>query len=191
MLRGLVAVLVLAVSVTTGAFAQDAENILVIEVAGKANGTIEIELLPEVAPKHVEQIKSLVRSGAYDNVVFHRVIEGFMAQSGDVEFGTSEAFSQGRAGTGGSELGDIPAEFSDIAFDRGVVGMARSQSPDSANSQFFIMFAKGFSLNGKYTVFGRVLTGMDVVDSIQRGSGQSGSVANPDKMVKVYLKSDA
>ena len=123
--------------------AADAGNMLVIEVEGAANGTVEIELLPDVAPKHVERIKALVEEGAYDGVAFHRVIDGFMAQTGDVEFGTRAAFAEGRAGTGGSKLPDLPAEFSDVPFERGTVGMARSQDPNSANTQFFIMFAPG------------------------------------------------
>ncbi|WP_112322635.1 peptidylprolyl isomerase [Oceanibium sediminis] len=173
------------------AHAQAPENILVIDVEGAANGTIEIELLPEVAPQHVARIKELAEAGAYDGVAFHRVIDGFMAQTGDVEFGTRDMVSQGRAGMGGSNLPDVPAEFSDVPFDRGVVGMARSQNPDSANSQFFIMFKEGYFLNGQYTVFGRVISGMDVVDQIQRGVGQGGTVPDPDFMTDVRLKSSS
>ncbi|MCB1401455.1 MAG: peptidylprolyl isomerase, partial [Rhodobacteraceae bacterium] len=117
-------------------------------------------------------------------------IDGFMAQTGDVEFGTREAFGQGRAGTGGSALPDLPAEFSDIPFDTGVVGMARSQSPDSANSQFFIMTAPAPHLNGQYTVVGRVIAGQDVVDAIKRGGGSNGMVADPDVMARVHLKTE-
>ena len=178
----------LAASFASLAHAQD-DNILLIDVEGVANGTVTIELLPDVAPAHVERIKALAAEGAYDGVAFHRVIEGFMAQTGDVEFATREAIGQGRAGTGGSSYPDLPAEFSDIPFDRGVVGMARAQNPNSANSQFFIMFADGHFLNGQYTVFGRVVEGMDVVDQIQRGAGQSGAVADPDFMASVRLKS--
>ena len=170
--------------------AQDAENTLLIDVAGEANGTITIELLPDVAPQHVERIKTLARSGAYDDVAFHRVIEGFMAQTGDVEFATREKFADGRAGTGGSDLPDLPAEFSDVPFDRGTVGMARAQNPDSANSQFFIMFAPGEFLNGQYTVVGRVTEGMEIVDQIRRGRGQSGAVTEPDYMTDVRIAAD-
>lgn len=168
------------------------ENILVIEVAGEANGTIEIQLRPDLAPQHADRIKELARSGAYDGVVFHRVIDGFMAQTGDVQHGTQDAFASGRAGTGGSDLPDLPAEFSEEKYLPGVVGMARSQNPNSANSQFFIMFQEYPSLNGQYTVIGNVISGMEVVNAIKRGdSAANGSVAeNPDYMSKVYIKSD-
>jgi peptidylprolyl isomerase len=160
---------------------------LVIEVSGAANGTIVIDLLPEVAPLHVEQITALAREGAYDGVVFHRVIDGFMAQTGDVEFGRIGG-DMGMAGRGGSSRPDIPAEFSDVPFERGTVGMARAASPDSANSQFFIMFAEGSFLNGQYTVFGRVIEGMEVVDAIKRGEGQNGAViGQPDVMTTVRV----
>lgn len=172
-------------------WAQDPENILVIEVEGKANGTIEIELLPDLAPGHVERIKTLAREGAYDGVAFHRVIDGFMAQTGDVQYATKDTFSGGRAGTGGSDYDDLAAEFTAEPFERGTVGMARAQNPDSANSQFFIMFEPGPFLNGQYTVFGQVISGMEeVVDQIARGRGQSGSVAEPDYMARVYVKAD-
>ena len=143
---------------------KDPENTIIMTLK---DGEVVIELLSEVAPKHAERMKALARAKAYDNVVFHRVIEGFMAQTGDVEFGKGD--SMGRAGMGGSSYPDLPAEFSDIAFARGVVGMARAASPDSANSQFFIMFDQGDFLNGQYTVVGRVVKGMDVVDKIARG----------------------
>ena len=160
---------------------------LIIDVAGESNGRIVIDMFDDVAPQHVAQITELAEEGAYDNVVFHRVIEGFMAQTGDVQFGNAE--NLGRAGTGGSERSDLPAEFSDIPYDRGIVGMARSQSPDSANSQFFIMFAEGYFLNGQYTVVGRVIEGMDVVDQIKRGQGQSGAVeGQPDVMQTVLVE---
>ena len=141
---------------------------LEITVAGTANGTVVIDMLPDVAPAHVEQITTLAGEGAYDGVVFHRVIEGFMAQTGDVSNGRVGGDLR-RAGTGGSDRPDLPAEFSDIPFDRGVVGMARAANPDSANSQFFIMFEPGYFLNGQYTVVGRVIEGMEVVDAISRG----------------------
>ncbi|MFN4155245.1 MAG: peptidylprolyl isomerase [Paracoccaceae bacterium] len=159
---------------------------LVIEVAGSTSGQIVIDLLPDVAPKHVEQITALAREGAYDGVVFHRVIDGFMAQTGDVQYGKGDR-TMGRAGMGGSDRPDLPAEFSAIGFDRGVVGMARSQNPNSANSQFFIMFAPGDFLNGQYTVVGRVISGMEVVDSIKKGAGGNGEVAEPDRMERVSV----
>ena len=160
---------------------------LEIEVSGEANGTVTIDLFEDVAPGHVEQITALAAEGAYNNVVFHRVIEGFMAQTGDVEFGVLGGDMR-RAGTGGSDRPDLKAEFSDITFARGVVGMARAQSPNSANSQFFIMFAPGDFLDGKYTVVGQVTSGMEVVDAIKRGRGQSGAVAGqPDVMTSVTV----
>ena len=161
---------------------------LQIEVEGEANGTITIDLLEDVAPGHVEQITALAAAGAYDGVVFHRVIEGFMAQTGDVQFGKLEGGDMGRAGMGGSDLPDLRAEFSDERFLRGVVGMARSQNPDSANSQFFIMFDVGEFLNGQYTVVGRVTDGMEVVDAIKRGKGPNGAViGQPDVMTRVTV----
>ncbi|WP_117191153.1 peptidylprolyl isomerase [Rhizobium terrae] len=153
------------------------------------DGPVVIQLMPEVAPKHVAQIKALAAKGAYDNVVFHRVIEGFMAQTGDVQFGKQGAagFNPARAGMGGSDMPDLPAEFSKVPFERGIVGMARSQSPNSANSQFFIMFTKYPSLDGQYTVVGKVVSGMEFVDKIKRGQGGNGEVTNPDKMIKVTV----
>ncbi|WP_135503638.1 peptidylprolyl isomerase [Roseovarius aestuariivivens] len=160
---------------------------LTIEVAGEANGTVQIDLFEDVAPGHVEQITALAEEGAYDGVVFHRVIDGFMAQTGDVEFGKMGGDMR-RAGMGGSDRPDLQAEFSDIPFQRGVVGMARAQNPDSANSQFFIMFAPGEFLNGQYTVVGEVTDGMDVVDQIKRGEGQNGAViGQPDVMQSVTV----
>lgn len=161
---------------------------LEVEVTGEgANGTITIDLLEDVAPEHAAQIATLAKEGAYDGVVFHRVIDGFMAQTGDVEFGKSGSDMR-RAGMGGSDKPNLKAEFSDVPFDRGVVGMARSQDPDSANSQFFIMFDEGHFLNGQYTVIGRVTDGMDVVDAIKRGAGQNGAViGQPDMMSKVTV----
>lgn len=158
-----------------------------IEVAGEASGTITIDLLEDVAPGHVARITELAESGAYDGVVFHRVIEGFMAQTGDVEHGKTGGDMR-RAGTGGSDQPNLAAEFSDLPFDRGVVGMARAQSPDSANSQFFIMFQEGYFLNGQYTVVGRVTEGLDVLDAIKLGAGQNGAVIGaPDLMQKVTV----
>ncbi|MEM8841388.1 MAG: peptidylprolyl isomerase [Pseudomonadota bacterium] len=156
---------------------KDPENTLIIETK---SGDIVIEMLPDVAPGHVERIKKLAREGFYDGVVFHRVIDGFMAQTGDPT-GT---------GTGGSSYPDLKAEFSSLPFDRGVVGMARTSAPNSANSQFFIMFEDGHFLNNQYTVWGRVIDGMEKVDNIKKGVGQSGQVAGPDQMVKVTVAAD-
>lgn len=161
---------------------------LEIDIAGEAQGTIVIDLFEDVAPLHVERITTLAAEGAYDDVVFHRVIDGFMAQTGDVQFGVIEGGDMRRAGMGGSDRPDLKAEFSDIPFDRGVVGMARSQDPDSGNSQFFIMFDAGHFLNGQYTVVGRVTEGMDVVDAIKRGEGRNGAVVGrPDVMTSVTV----
>ena len=158
-----------------------------IQVAGQANGTITIDLFEEVAPQHSERITRLASEGAYDDVVFHRVIEGFMAQTGDVEYGKMGG-NLSYAGRGGSSYPNLPAEFSDVPYDRGVVGMARAQSPNSANSQFFIMFAPGYFLNGQYTVIGQVTKGMDVVDAIKLGKGRNGAViGQPDAMMKVSV----
>ena len=157
---------------------------LQVEVAGEgANGTITIDLLEDLAPKHVAQITAIAESGAYNGVVFHRVIDGFMAQTGDVKFGQSSG-NTSRAGMGGSDMPDIQAEFSSEPFKRGIVGMARSQNPNSANSQFFIMFDDGDFLNGQYTVVGRVTAGMDVVDQIQLGTGGNGAVVGTPDMMK-------
>ena len=157
---------------------------LKIEVEGEgANGTIMIDLADDLAPNHVAQIAALAAEGAYDGVVFHRVIDGFMAQTGDVKFGKIGGDMR-RAGTGKSDRADIAAEFSDAPFDRGVVGMARSNDPNSANSQFFIMFDAGHFLNGQYTVVGRVTEGMDVVDAIKRGAGRNGEVTGQPHMMK-------
>jgi peptidylprolyl isomerase len=158
-----------------------------IQVAGQANGTITIDLFEDVAPQHAERITRLASEGAYDGVVFHRVIEGFMAQTGDVEYGKMGG-NLSYAGRGGSSYPNLPAEFSDVPYDRGVVGMARSQSPNSANSQFFIMFEPGYFLNGQYTVIGQVTKGMDVVDAIKLGKGRNGAViGQPDAMMKVSV----
>ena len=161
---------------------------LQIEIEGEASGTVTIDLYEDVAPQHVAQIAALAEEGAYDGVVFHRVIDGFMAQTGDVEFGKIDSGDMRMAGRGGSDRPDLPAEFSDLPFDRGIVGMARSQDPNSANSQFFIMFQEGYFLNGQYTVVGAVTEGMDVVDAIKRGEGRNGSViGRPDAMASVTV----
>ena len=150
-------------------------------------GDVVIELTDDVAPQHAARLKALADAGEYDNVAFHRVIEGYMAQTGDVQFGDMEdGFAPGRAGMGGSSQPDLKQEFSDIPFERGVVGMARSQNPDSANSQFFIMFAPAPGLNGQYTVVGKVVSGMENVDKIKRGDpNNNGAVTDPDRMIQV------
>ena len=165
---------------------RDPENTLLIEL--KDGGKVVVEMLPDVAPRHVERIKALARAGEYDNVAFHRVIDGFMAQTGDVEHGDMEAASTcaGRAPAARAQP-DLPAEFSKLPFDRGVVGMARSQNPNSGNSQFFIMFDDGHFLNGQYTVWGRVTSGMEHVDAITRGEPP----AEPDRMISVRVAGDA
>ncbi len=164
---------------------KDPENTILMELK---DGTVTIELLPDVAPKHAERMKELARAGAYDNVCFHRVIEGFMAQTGDVAHGDMEdGFNLQRAGTGGSDLPDLPAEFSKLPHDRGTLGAARSANPNSANSQFFINFKDNSFLNGQYTVYGRVISGMEHVDAIARGEPP----ASPDRMISVKVAADA
>jgi peptidylprolyl isomerase len=163
---------------------KDPENTIIIELK---DGRVVIELLPDVAPKHSARMKELARAGAYDNVVFHRVIDGFMAQTGDVEHGNAEkSANMRRAGTGGSDLPDLPAEFSKLPHDRGTLGAARSQNPNSANSQFFINFSDNHFLNGQYTVYGRVIEGMAHVDKITRGEPP----ATPDRMISVKVAAD-
>jgi Peptidyl-prolyl cis-trans isomerase (rotamase) - cyclophilin family len=190
-LVSLLASALIAASITFAgsASAADPENTMIIELSG--GGEVVIALRPDLAPKHVERIKRLVREGAYDNVVFHRVIDGFMAQTGDVQFGnTTKGYDPARVGTGGSDLGTLPAEFSKEPFERGVVGMARAMDPNSATSQFFIMFASAPHLNGQYTVVGQVEQGMENVDKIKRGSGPNGTVSDPDRMVRVRIAAD-
>ncbi|WP_299559680.1 peptidylprolyl isomerase [uncultured Sulfitobacter sp.] len=158
-----------------------------IVIEGEANGTVTVDLFEEKAPQHVERITTLAANGTYDDVVFHRVIDGFMAQTGDVEHGRV-GNDMRRAGTGGSDMPDLAAEFSDLPFEKGVIGMARAQSPDSANSQFFIMFDEAPFLNGQYTVVGKVTDGQDVVDAIKRGTGPNGAVVGaPDVMKSVTV----
>ena len=164
---------------------KDPENTVIIELK---SGPVVIELLPDVAPKHAERMKELARAGKYDNVAFHRVIDGFMAQTGDVEHANMENnYNPGRAGTGGSDLPNLPAEFSRLPHDRGTLGAARSMNPNSANSQFFINFKDNHFLNGQYTVYGRVIEGMEHVDRIARGEPP----ANPDRMISVKVAADA
>ncbi|WP_425475738.1 peptidylprolyl isomerase [Mesorhizobium hunchu] len=191
-LKGLAASLVILAALAggaTSALAADPENTMVITLK---DGDVTVALRPDLAPKHVAQIKKLVREHAYDNVAFHRVIGGFMAQTGDVKFGNmKKGFDPNLVGTGGSELPDLPAEFSSEHFVRGVVGMARSQDPNSANSQFFIMFAPAPPLDGQYTVVGDVESGMEAVDKIRKGDdAQNGAVSQPDRMVKVRIAAD-
>tara|TARA_Y100000591_G_scaffold333131_1_gene373980 strand:- start:1202 stop:1759 length:558 start_codon:yes stop_codon:yes gene_type:complete len=158
------------------------ENIMILKLK---TGDVKIELFPDVAPNHVERIKELANSGKYDNVVFHRVIDGFMAQTGDVQFGNTETkdFNLQRAGMGGSDLPDLKAEFNDLPHERGTLSMARSSDPNSANSQFFICFENSPHLDRQYTVFGKVIDGIDNIDKITKGDGPNGSVSNPDKII--------
>ena len=159
------------------------ENIMILKLK---DGDVKIKLFEEVAPKHVERIKNLANEGKYDNVVFHRVIDGFMAQTGDIKNGNSSSpdYNLRMAGTGGSSLPDLKQEFSDVPHDRGTLSMARSQDPDSANSQFFICFKAAPSLDRQYTVFGKVIEGMEFVDKIKRGDdSNNGSVTEPDKII--------
>ena len=159
------------------------ENIMILKLK---DGDVKIELFSDIAPKHVERIKILASEGKYDNVVFHRVIDGFMAQTGDLKFGnsSSENFDLRKAGTGGSDLPDLKQEFSNIPHLRGTLSMARSSDPNSANSQFFICFQPAPFLDRQYTVFGKVVEGMEYVDQIKRGEeNQNGSVENPDKII--------
>ena len=164
---------------------KDPENTILMELKG---GTVTIELMPDLAPKHVERMKELARAGKYDNVAFHRVIEGFMAQTGDVANGNMEDnFNLRAAGTGGSDLPNLPAEFSKVPHARGTIGAARSANPDSANSQFFINFKDNDFLNGQNTVYGQVISGMEHVDALTRGEPP----ANPDRMISVKVAADA
>ena len=149
------------------------------------DGEVKIQMFEDVAPNHVKRITELANSGKYDNVVFHRVIDGFMAQTGDVQFGNSSSddFNLDRAGMGGSTLPDLKQEFNNLPHDRGTVSMARSSNPDSANSQFFICFKPAPFLDRQYTVFGKVIEGMEFVDKIKRGDGNNGAVSDPDKII--------
>ena len=159
------------------------ENTMILKLK---DGDVKIEFFEDKAPNHVKRIKLLAEEGKYDGVVFHRVIDGFMAQTGDVQFGNSsnDNFDIRRAGTGGSDLPDLKEEFSDLPHERGTLSMARSQDPNSANSQFFICFKESSFLDRQYTVFGKVIEGMDLVDKIKRGDqNNNGSVSNPDKII--------
>ena len=175
---------------SSSAFAAEPENTMIVTLK---DGDVTIALRADLAPKHVDQIKKLVREGAYDNVAFHRVIDGFMAQTGDVRYGDmKDGYNAEAVGTGGSDLPDLPAEFTTSEhYVRGVVGMARSQNPNSANSQFFIMFAPAPPLDGQYTIVGNVESGMELVDKIKKGDqAQNGVVADPDRMIKVRIAAD-
>lgn len=179
--RGLVAAGLAAPFVAQAQTSADPENTLFMDLK---DGRVTIQLLPDLAPRHVERIKVLTRRGFYDNTPFHRVIEGFMAQGGD---------PTGR-GTGGSDLPNLPAEFTPpnrARFIRGICGMARTSDPNSANSQFFIMFAPAPNLDGQYTIWGRVVAGMEAVDRIKRGAGQSGMVQDPDRIRRMVVAADA
>ena len=163
------------------------EEIMIMKLK---DGEVEIELYSDIAPNHVKRFKDLANKGRYDGVVFHRVIDGFMAQSGDVQFGNSNSkeFNLSMAGTGSSELPDLKAEFSDIPHERGVLSAARSADPNSANSQFFICFESAPHLDRQYSVFGKVIKGMEFVDNIKKGQGPNGSVKDPDKIISLKLK---
>jgi cyclophilin family peptidyl-prolyl cis-trans isomerase len=176
----LVKILILLFLLTNNIIAE--ENIMILKLK---DGDVKIELFSDTAPNHVKRIKQLANDGKYDNVVFHRVIDGFMAQTGDVKFGNSSSsdFDLKRAGMGGSDLPDLKEEFSDLPHDRGTLSMARSQDPNSANSQFFICFKPSSFLDRQYTVFGKVIKGMEFVDKIKRGEGDNGSVSDPDKII--------
>ena len=164
-----------------------AKNIMILKLS---YGEVEIELYPEKAPKHVERFKKLAEEGKYNGVVFHRVIDGFMAQTGDVKFGNTNSpeFNLSLAGTGGSDLPNLKAEFTDIAHTRGVLSAARSADPDSANSQFFICFDSAPHLDRQYSAFGKVIKGMEFIDQIKKGDPNSGAVSNPDKIISIKAK---
>ena len=173
---------------TVPAIAQTGTPHLILAIKG---GDVDIELLPALAPKHVERVIALTEAGSYDGVVFHRVIDGFMAQTGDVKFGKSDSpdFNLAQAGMGGSDQPDVEAEFNSESFQRGVVGAARAQDPNSFNSQFFITTADASFLDGQYTVFGKVVSGMEAVDALEKGpQSANGAVANPDKIVDATIE---
>tara|TARA_B100000287_G_scaffold363258_1_gene356943 strand:+ start:31 stop:588 length:558 start_codon:yes stop_codon:yes gene_type:complete len=163
------------------------ENIMILKLK---DGDVKIQMFPEVAPNHVKRITDLANEGKYDNVVFHRVIDGFMAQTGDIQFGNSSSkdFDLNRAGMGGSDLPDLKQEFNNLPHERGTVSMARSQDPNSGNSQFFICFQSAPHLDRQYTVFGKVIEGMEFIDKIKKGDGPNGSVSDPD--IIISLKSE-
>ena len=170
---------------TNNTYAEEKKMILKLK-----DGDVEIELYPKIAPNHVKRFQTLANEGKYDGVVFHRVIDGFMAQTGDVKFGNSNSsdYNLELAGTGGSDLPDLKSEFSDVAHNKGVLSMARSSDPNSANSQFFIVFDSAPHLDRSYTAFGKVIKGMEFIDKIKKGEGQSGSVIEPDKIISLRSK---
>ena len=185
MIKSILRILILFLFITNNTIAE--ENLMILKLK---HGDVKIELFSNVAPKHVKRIKKLANDGKYDNVVFHRVIDGFMAQTGDVQFGNStlETFDIRRAGTGASEYPDLKAEFSNIAHERGTLSMARSSDPNSANSQFFICFKSASHLDRQYTVFGKVIKGMEFIDLIKKGEGSNGQVSDPDKIISLSIK---
>ena len=180
MSKFLIKITIILLLLTNKSFTE--ENIMILKLK---DGDVKIELFDDKAPNHVKRIKELADKGKYDNVVFHRVIDGFMAQTGDVQFGNSSSndFDLRRAGMGGSDLPDLKQEFSNLPHDRGTLSMARSSDPNSANSQFFICFGPTPHLDRQYTVFGKVIEGMEFVDMITKGDGPNGSVSNPDKII--------
>tara|TARA_B110000967_G_scaffold93903_1_gene96574 strand:- start:1197 stop:1754 length:558 start_codon:yes stop_codon:yes gene_type:complete len=163
------------------------ENIMILKLK---DGNVEIELYPKIAPNHVKRFETLANEGKYDGVVFHRVIDGFMAQTGDVKYGNSNSpdYDLELAGTGGSDLPNLIAEFSDLAHNKGVLSMARSADPNSANSQFFIVFESSPHLDRQYSAFGKVVKGMELIDALKKGDGQNGSVESPDKIISLRSK---
>jgi cyclophilin family peptidyl-prolyl cis-trans isomerase len=176
---------IISILTTNNIYAEEKKMILKLK-----DGDVEIELYPKVAPNHVKRFESLANEGKYDGVVFHRVIDGFMAQTGDVQYGNTNSpnYNLDLAGTGGSDLPNLKAEFSDIAHNRGVLSMARSSDPNSANTQFFIVFESAPHLDRSYTAFGKVLKGMELVDKIKKGDGENGSVSDPDKIISLRSK---
>ena len=186
MIKIFIKILILFFLITNQSIAE--ENIMILKLK---DGDVKIQLFDDVAPNHVNRIKELANSGKYDNVVFHRVIDGFMAQTGDVKFGNAESndFDLRRAGMGGSDLPDLKEEFNSLPHDRGTLSMARSQDPNSANSQFFICFQPAPFLDRQYTVFGKVIEGMEFVDKIKRGDqNNNGAVTDPDKIISFKSK---
>ena len=171
--------------ITNNTYAKEKKMILKLK-----DGDVEIELYPKIAPNHVKRFETLANEGKYDGVVFHRVIDGFMAQTGDIQFGNSNSpnYNIDLAGTGGSDLPNLKAEFSDIAHNRGVLSMARSTDPNSAHSQFFIVFKSAPHLDRGYSAFGKVIKGMDLIDKIKKGEGSGGSVSSPDKIISLRSK---
>ena len=166
---------------------QAEEDIMILKLK---DGNVIIELFNDIAPNHVKRFKKLAQEKKYDGVIFHRVIDGFMAQTGDVEYGNtnSENYNEGKAGTGGSDYPDLKAEFSDLPHERGTLSMARSNDPNSANSQFFICFKSASHLDRQYTVFGKVIKGMEFIDLIKKGEGSNGQVSDPDKIISLSIK---